>query len=111
MKLLHYRTLLAILALLFFTMLAGGCASSESTPTPAVEAPTAAAAPAEDTPATSAPTPTEAVQPGVTFRNPGLAKSNFPDPHIIEVDGTYYAYATNRAVVAMCRLASHLRTW
>jgi beta-xylosidase len=29
----------------------------------------------------------------VTFRNPVL-QSNFPDPHIIEVDGTYYAYAT-----------------
>jgi arabinan endo-1,5-alpha-L-arabinosidase len=96
MKPIQYRILLAVLALLFFTILAGGCASSEPTPTPAVEAPPAAAAPTDDTPATPAPTPTEAVQPGVTFRNPVL-RNDFPDPHIIQVDGTYYAYATNSA--------------
>jgi beta-xylosidase len=36
------------------------------------------------------------VQAGVTFRNPVL-RVDFPDPHIIEVDGVYYAYATNSA--------------
>lgn len=28
------------------------------------------------------------------FANP-VYESNFPDPHVIQVDGTYYAYATN----------------
>jgi beta-xylosidase len=96
MKLYQYRILPAVLVLILFILLAGGCASSESTPTPAVEAPAATDAPADETPATPAPTPTEAVQPGVTFRNPVL-RNDFPDPHIIEVDGTYYAYATNSA--------------
>lgn len=33
-------------------------------------------------------------QEDATFQNP-IITSNFPDPHIIEVEGTYYAYATN----------------
>jgi beta-xylosidase len=36
----------------------------------------------------------QAVVPGETFQNPVL-RANFPDPGVINVDGTYYAYATN----------------
>ena len=31
-----------------------------------------------------------------TFQNP-VIRNNFPDPFVLEVDGTYYAYATNGA--------------
>jgi beta-xylosidase len=44
-------------------------------------------------PGTTQPT-TEAAPAGDTFQNP-VYEDNFPDPHVILVDGTYYAYATN----------------
>lgn len=65
---------------------------------PATSAPTVAGATSAPTaaPATSAPAgPTGVATPTADeFRNPVL-RSDFPDPHIIEVDDTYYAYATN----------------
>jgi beta-xylosidase len=77
-----------IMAVFFLVILtAAGCAADDPTPTPTSMA---------ETPAAPAPTPTQAVVPGETFRNP-VFRNDFPDPHIIEVDGIYYAYATNSA--------------
>lgn len=39
-------------------------------------------------------TPPTATAPGTTFQNPVL-RNDFPDPHIIRVGESYYAYATN----------------
>ena len=46
-------------------------------------------------PTASTPPGTEPT-PGVSFRNPILT-ADFPDPYVLEVDGKYYAYATNGA--------------
>lgn len=102
----------AALALLAFTLAAcgqGGAATTAPTAAPAGEATGATEAPA--TAVTSAPEATPvsataaapaaaatapvAAAPGPDeFANPVL-RADFPDPHIIEVDDTYYAYATN----------------
>ena len=37
---------------------------------------------------------TAAAADGATYQNP-VHEENFPDPHVIEADGKYYAYATN----------------
>ncbi|HVF98585.1 MAG TPA: glycoside hydrolase family 43 protein, partial [Chloroflexia bacterium] len=98
--------ILGILALL--TMSACGV---EPTPTPTPSQPPAAAAPTQapavaDTPTHAqanfptatkrAPTSTPApvVVPEGQFLNP-VIRSDFPDPGITNVDGVYYAYATN----------------
>lgn len=100
------KRLLSLVMVLVLACLA--CAPPEGRPTPgtpdspapgtpaATGAPAATGTPAV-TPAASpeitpdltlAPTPAEG-----TFVNPVL-EFNFADPHVIEVDGTYYAYAT-----------------
>jgi beta-xylosidase len=94
-----------LLALLLFP---AGCSapSTDAPPTTApaaeVAVPTADVAPTNSpatevvlptdvVPATSVAVPTPA---GNTFTNP-VIRENFADPHLIEVDGTWYAYATN----------------
>jgi beta-xylosidase len=89
MKYHNLRIVLFMMAVLFAALLTG-CEAADVTLTPAAETPVS------DTPEAPAPTPTPAVEPGVTFRNPVL-RNDFPDPHIIMVDGLYYAYATNSA--------------
>ena len=84
-----------LLCLLF---LAAGC-DSQSTPTPSstATAPVESPATPTDVPATATiavtATATVAIPPG-HFANPVLP-GDFPDPGIINVGGTYYAYATN----------------
>lgn len=80
--------------LLLIALLLGACGQGgqAAAPSPAADAattaPAAPAAPAATAaPAAAAPGPDE-------FKNPVL-RADFPDPHLILVDGTYYAYATN----------------
>jgi beta-xylosidase len=92
-----------LVAAVLFTMLAG--CDVGAAPTATVPPPTATTAPTAPPPtATNAvlpsatpvpPTATVAVPPG-DFVNP-VIQSDFPDPGIINVNGTYYAYATNSA--------------
>jgi beta-xylosidase len=73
-----------------------------SAPTAQATAAVAPTAAATSAPPTQAPTAARTAAPTAVpvaadqFRNPVL-RADFPDPHIIEVDGTYYAYATNGA--------------
>lgn len=83
------------------TMLAATPAASvtEAPVIEATSAPTEAGGTAATTVTIEADTTAAAAQTTVTpgpgeFQNPVL-KSDFPDPGIINVDGTYYAYATN----------------
>src|SRR5688572_3077624 len=75
---------------------------SACAPTPtATQSPTATTAPTEE----AVPTKTQSLEPTVTaeptptglsgpsYTNP-VYNSDFPDPHVILVDGTYYAYST-----------------
>jgi beta-xylosidase len=62
-----------------------GCSAGASTTAPATAEATEAEATAEAT---------EFVPPEDSFQNPVL-RADFPDPGVIKVDGTYYAYATN----------------
>lgn len=73
-----------ILALLFALLCATGCTAQGSRPQPA---PTIASTP----PPTQSPSAT-AEEAG--FQNP-ILRADFPDPDIIQVDTTFYAYATN----------------
>jgi beta-xylosidase len=88
-------TTLLLLALLIAALAACSAPATEQTPVtgaPATSAPpepTAAAQPTAAAEPTVAPTPA-----GPTFANP-VIRENFADPHLIEVDGTWYAYATN----------------
>jgi beta-xylosidase len=87
----RFLILLALLAVLT------GCTAPNGEETPVTIPQTAATStPEEETTPADAATPTAAVEPGVTFRNP-VFRHDFPDPHIILVDGVYYAYATNSA--------------
>jgi beta-xylosidase len=85
----HFRTLL--FWLLLGTVLAGctGTGGTAATPTGAP-----AASPVAE--GTAAPTTIPTVDAATQFQNP-ILRANFPDPGMIEVDGTYYAYATNGA--------------
>jgi beta-xylosidase len=78
--------------------------STPATTAPATTAPTTTAPPS-DAPASADPSPTGSAttEPsaspapsidGPTYDNPVFG-SDFPDPHVILVDGTYYAYSTN----------------
>ncbi|MDQ3927806.1 MAG: glycoside hydrolase family 43 protein [Chloroflexota bacterium] len=83
-----------------------GACGTEATPTATLPPATATLAPAaENTPTTQAAKPTATkrvptatataiVVPEGQFMNP-VIKSDFPDPGITNVDGVYYAYATN----------------
>ncbi|MDP9350697.1 MAG: glycoside hydrolase family 43 protein [Chloroflexota bacterium] len=78
---------------------AAATAAAASTPLPTAAPTEAQPTQAAPTQAATAPvaTGTSAVsqEPGEgEFTNP-VYESNFPDPHVLEVDGTYYAYATN----------------
>ena len=85
------------------TAVVSACAQAAGTPTLApVELPSATAAelPASASP-TTAPTrrPTATRAPTATleagkYRNP-VMDADFPDPDVLQVDGVYYAYATN----------------
>ncbi len=70
---------------------AGSQPQAASTEAATEAAPEATAAPPT---ATRPPAPTATVVPEGSFVNP-VFRQDFPDPHVIEVDGTYYAYATN----------------
>jgi beta-xylosidase len=97
----HWLLAVLIVALLL------GC-DQQSSPTATVPAPTATTAAVEATPTTAQqPTATTAratattvaatatvVVPEGEFLNPVL-QQDFPDPGVINVNGTYYAYATN----------------
>jgi arabinan endo-1,5-alpha-L-arabinosidase len=83
---------LVFVAALFLT----ACASSTATVTApaATQTPAAADAPPTSEPThTPLPEVTATLAPG-TFRNPVL-DADFPDPDVLKVGGTYYAYATN----------------
>jgi beta-xylosidase len=67
-------------------------ATPETTPAATLGATPAAPTP-ETTPAATPETTAAATPDEGTFSNPVL-DANFADPHVIEVDGTYYAYAT-----------------
>lgn len=75
----------AVIALLC-ALLFIACGQSTATPEPET---TPAAQPAAPSPQAAVPTPGPDA-----FRNPVL-RADFPDPHVIRVDDTYYAYATN----------------
>jgi arabinan endo-1,5-alpha-L-arabinosidase len=87
------------------TVLLAACASAAPTATSPPPSPTAP--PSTPTAAASA-TPTLA--PG-TFRNPVL-DADFPDPDVLKVEDTYYAYATNTGAANILVAASNdLVTW
>src|SRR3954470_6342047 len=74
---------------------AAGAANSLPAMTATVPAATAPAPPATVTEVSAAPTGTASgAAGGATFRNPVLAV-DFPDPDVLQVGDTYYAYATN----------------
>ncbi|MDB5081073.1 MAG: glycosidase [Chloroflexi bacterium] len=68
-------------------------AATTGAATTAAQATTAGAGVATTAAVADAPAPAGQVPPGF-FQNPVL-KSNFPDPHILLDNGTFYAYATN----------------
>jgi beta-xylosidase len=70
-------------------VLAAACTSASGTPTPGLS-PVAATAAGP----TASPAPTRVVVPEGSFQNPVL-RNDFPDPFILAVGDTYYAYATN----------------
>jgi beta-xylosidase len=92
----------AIIGLL--ALLAAGCGGAAPavlvppaiTPLPptATTAPPAATAAAPTTTAAGAVNPGEPAAPPGSFENPVL-RSDFPDPFVLNANGTYYAYATN----------------
>src|SRR5215212_7386071 len=94
----RWATLTGLLGLLI--LLVAGCgADATATPAPptATAVPptavaTAAPATATRVPATAA--PTAVVVPPGSFVNP-VFNQDFPDPFVLSVNGTYYAYATN----------------
>ena len=102
------RSVLAGAGLLALLLAAGCGAEATATPvpptaTPVPPPPTATSAPppatvAAPTATTAAPTrpaaPTAAVIPPGSFQNPVL-RQDFPDPFVLNANGTYYAYATN----------------
>lgn len=100
-----WRIILVVFALVCIT----GCRQQEpaaatpttlavapATPTQATLPVTPTLAPATSTPvaaSTATPAPTATIQPGY-FENPVIT-TDFPDPSVIEVGGSFYAYATN----------------
>ena len=80
-----------------------GVTPPAATPTPGASTPSPAASPTSTPGATVSAgphgSPTDSPRPsiaGPTYDNPVFAP-DFPDPHVILVDGTYYGYATNSA--------------
>jgi beta-xylosidase len=70
-------------------------AQPQPTEVAATTAPQPTAVPATDAPPAPTDEPTAEPTPsGPTFSNP-VIRENFADPHLIEVEGTWYAYATN----------------
>lgn len=92
-RLLHLKFVVALWMVLGLVGCAGGGGEQE---TGQEVAPTEAVAEATSAPptATRPPAPTVTVVPEGSFANP-IFRQDFPDPHVIEVDGIYYAYATN----------------
>ena len=89
--------MLALLFSILTLLVVSGCSpAGESTPTSTVEpaAPTAANTRPAAT-QTQPPTVVPTAAPG-TYTNPVFAE-DFPDPHVILVDDTYYAYGTTAA--------------
>jgi beta-xylosidase len=96
------RALLTLACLL--ALIVAGCGQQNGTATApeateaAGESPPAAAATTEaageSSPAATATTQAPTVVPEGSFANP-VYTQNFPDPHVIRVDGTFYAFATN----------------
>ena len=86
-----------------------------STPTPAQSAP-ATQAPAQETASTETESPTLTAEPtglsGPSYTNP-VYKRDFPDPHVMLVDDTYYAYGTTNGSSVNIRVMSSpdLVTW
>ena len=97
-KIRNHRLIMRLIAILFAALILAACSNAATEPTQPQAAATEPASPAVETvapPAQATATPTvEPTVPGVSFRNPVL-RQDFPDPHIIFVDGVYYAYATN----------------
>lgn len=109
------RFLVGLMALLGAIVLMAGCSTPNeegtpiSTSAPAATStdapmettapqPTSTQAAASESPTQSAPTATETTAPEEApagyFRNPVL-DHDFPDPDVLQVEGEYYAYATN----------------
>lgn len=91
------RPLAALLALALAACAQGAAVEPTAAPEPAAE-PTAAPA------AASGPTPIPAPGPG-EFVNP-VVDRDFPDPDVLQVGDTYYAYATNSGVAHIQGLKS-----
>lgn len=89
------RTSLLWLLILFCC---AGCTTQTQTAVQATPslAQATASAPTGATISQNEPWPTGVATPTGTFQNP-VFRRDFPDPDIIAVDGTYYAYATNAA--------------
>jgi beta-xylosidase len=86
-------------------LLVAGCGSPQGT-APASTTATGGSPPAT----TGGPTPTASLAAG-TFRNP-VVSDNFADPFILEVEGTYYAYATGDGLDNYpVRRSTDLVTW
>jgi beta-xylosidase len=95
-----FRVPLTALCLLVALIVAGCGETATPTPVPPTATPvppTATSAPPTVAPTaapTKPPAPTAAVIPPGSFQNPVL-RQDFPDPFVLNVNGTYYAYATN----------------
>ena len=108
-----FRPPLAGVCLLALGLVAGCGAEATATPVPPTATPVPPTAPpvlptaAPTAPPTAPPTattapalptkppaPTAAVIPPGSFQNPVL-RQDFPDPFVLNANGTYYAYATN----------------
>lgn len=76
-----------LLTLIGFFLLTACGSPPTGTPVPVTETPLTQ-------PEASIPAPTATELPGPSFTNP-VYKQDFPDPHVIRVGETYYAYSTN----------------
>lgn len=98
------RLKLNALAAAALALLVAGCGQGAATAPTAVPAPTAAPAPTSG--------PTAIPTPGADqFANPVINR-DFPDPDLLQVGDTYYAYATNSGVVhVQAARSTDLVTW
>ena len=86
-----------------------GTASPPSTASPAASPASSATAPASPG-QTSSPSPAPTID-GPSYANPVFAR-DFPDPHVLQVDGTYYAYSTAQGTAQVPVLrSSDLASW
>jgi beta-xylosidase len=82
--------------ILYFALLLAACGGGQPSAQQPSPGPTSVAAPSAAPAATSVP-PTPTLGPG-QFRNPVIDR-DFPDPDLLKVGDSYYAYATNAGTV------------